>query len=103
VDEMEFETSETHPLVVDFVDEKIFNNSEVKGLGLCMIPGRNKKRHKRNLEKDLTLLVDMCGVDTLVTLVRQEELDSMGLNDYFSTVTEKFKLNSFHFPIKGQR
>jgi hypothetical protein len=97
---MEIETSESHPLVVDFIDEKIFNNSKV-GLGLCMIPGRNKKKHKRNLEMDLTHLVEKCEVGTLVTLVRQQELDSMGLDDYFSVVTEKFKLTSFHFPIKG--
>eukprot|EP01080_Neovahlkampfia_damariscottae_P002765 gene2765-4173_t len=99
---MLFETSETHPLAVDFIDQKYLNNNNNSGLGMCMIPGRNKKRHKRDLDSDLSLILNKYNAQTLVTLVREEELKSMGLDDYFKIVTEKYQLNSYHFPIKDK-
>lgn len=91
-------TSESHPQEIDFIESALCSQ---KTIGLCSIPGRFKKNHKRDLEKDLKRVKEHYKIDTVVTLVKSKELDSMGISNYFEKVKE-FELTSYHFPIKDK-
>jgi protein-tyrosine phosphatase len=72
-------TSTTHPLAVDFVRHSAVSPGR---LALCMCPGRHKRQWQRNLVTDLVRVRDL-GAHVLVTLVREEELERMGIADLF--------------------
>eukprot|EP01027_Heterolobosea_sp_BB2_P017327 GEZU01024559.1.p1 GENE.GEZU01024559.1~~GEZU01024559.1.p1 ORF type:complete len:266 (-),score=67.44 GEZU01024559.1:37-834(-) len=108
-------TSDTHPIVVDFIPEEFMINSAspstsdnvmmietgIGKLGMCMLPGRKKKNWERNLEKDLQRIVQVYDAQVLVTLVKQVELEKSQIPEFFATV-QKRCLESYHFPIQDK-
>lgn len=65
-----------------------------------MCPGRNKKRHRRNLTTDIQTLKTKYNAQVIVTLVRPQELESMKLTNYFDEIKKQF--TSYHFPIRDK-
>jgi ankyrin repeat protein/protein-tyrosine phosphatase len=90
-------TSETHPLQVDFVVHNLLGNSKI---GMTMCPGRNKGEWRRDLAADLTVLKSL-HVDVLVSLVKDTELQSMGIA-HLTTSVESYGMESIHFPIQDK-
>jgi len=74
-------------------------------LGLCMAPGRTKKKPQhdwaRDLSKDLDRIRDHYKCDILVTLVRFPELRAIHTPNLFDE-TEIRGMDSIHFPIKDK-
>lgn len=72
---MEIKTSETSPIRVDFV--------EGKSLGLTFAPGKRGAAYlgpyvwQRDLASDLERLKEHYGVDSVVTLLEEHELESL--------------------------
>lgn len=91
------ETSDTHPLEVDYIECELLGSAKI---GITMCPGRNKKNHSRNLNKDIDILLKH-GCEVLVTLVQQSELDSMGIPHFVETVT-LHGMEVIHSPIKDK-
>ena len=100
--ESQFRTSETHPHQVDCLPNDFLPKNSM--LGMMMCPGRNKKIHQRNLQLDLERIRDVYNGQTIVTLVRSHELESMKITDYLERIqTEEFNcMKSIHFPIKDK-
>lgn len=111
-------TSETHPFQVDWIKLAAPSKAlqEVNHIGMCMVPGRNKKDHRRSIEyvnelvgqhaesftdtwpsMDLKVLVEQ-HTDVLVTLVRDSELEMMGIPHFFTKVVA-YGITSIHYPI----
>lgn len=91
-------TSNSHPQVVEFIDPSLISQ---KNLGMCLIPGRFKKNHQRNLDQDLKRMKEHYKVDTIITLVQNHELESMNIKNYFEKVKE-YEFSFYHFPIKDK-
>lgn len=70
--------SENNPLQVDFIPDSELYLTEAGRIGLCMCPGRQKKKaaHEwdRDLEKDLQRVRYHYKADVVVSLVRRSEL-----------------------------
>jgi len=79
--------------------------SSVGRLGLCMAPGRTKKKPQhdwaRDLSKDLDRIRYTYKCDVLVTLVRFPELRAIHTPNLFDE-TEIRGMDSIHFPIKDK-
>eukprot|EP00029_Vermamoeba_vermiformis_P010071 TRINITY_DN5229_c0_g1_i1.p1 TRINITY_DN5229_c0_g1~~TRINITY_DN5229_c0_g1_i1.p1 ORF type:complete len:724 (-),score=146.18 TRINITY_DN5229_c0_g1_i1:264-2435(-) len=90
-------TSESNPLVVDFVDNMVLKNSRI---GMCMCPGRSKKDHRRNLESDVNVLLRH-NAQVLVTLVKEAELDSIGIPNMI-TIVKGSGIESIWLPIRDK-
>jgi len=71
-------------------------------IGLCMCPGRKKrkKRHvwARDQYKDLDRLQQVYSCDVLVTLVREQELRDLRIEDLFDEV-KKRGMQSLYAPL----
>lgn len=67
-------TSENTPMQVDFIPDEDLYLTESCRLGICMAPGRKKKKKqwewRRDLSADLDRMRDEYKVDVLVSLVR---------------------------------
>lgn len=50
-----------------------------KHTGMSMCPGRSKKNHRRDLHRDIDVLMTK-NTDVLISLVRHQELKSMGIS-----------------------
>jgi len=87
-------TAITHPFKIDFVEHPVLKSSKI---GMSMCPGRNKKNWRRDLEADLSVIVAK-KVQCIVSLVRQEEFDSMGI-PHFHTRCHDLGIETIHFPI----
>jgi len=90
-------TSRSHPLQVDFLYDGVLKKGRI-GMSMCM--GRNKKNHRRDLVADVQVLLNH-GVQVLVTLVREQELESMGIPHFFEYIQSK-GIETIHFPIKDK-
>lgn len=91
-------TNETHPYEIDFCNK--YKQVPVLGsarIGMQMCPGRNKKNWRRHLDIDLNCALQQ-GIQTIVTLVRTEELVSMKIPHMLSRIRE-LGMESVHFPI----
>jgi len=87
-------TCRTHPLQIDYVQNELLGKCKI---GMSMCPGRNKKNWRRDLDVDINVLLSQ-GIQTVLSLVRQDELDSMGIPK-FRQELEKKGIESLHFPI----
>lgn len=79
-------TSDSEPLCVDFLPlepSTLIGDAERARLGICCCPGRNKKRHRRDIFKDISVLTAV-ETNVLVTLVREVELQRMGATQLFT-------------------
>jgi protein-tyrosine phosphatase len=98
-------TSVNHPIKVDFIPDEELYMSSVGRLGLCMAPGRTKKKPQhdwaRDLSKDLDRIREHYKCDVLVTLVRFPELRAIHTPNLFDE-TEIRGMDSIHFPIKDK-
>lgn len=98
-------TSENSPLQVDYVPDAELYVSARGRLGLCMAPGRNKKKSEhvwaRDLSADLERLRHVYGCDVLVTLLRPQEMLDMGVAHLCDEVQRR-GMESIHFPIKDK-
>jgi len=90
-------TTTTHPLTVDFVQHKVLGKARV---GMSMCPGRNKRNWRRDLSEDIKKLKTH-KIQTVVTLVCQEELNSMGIPDLHMRLNEH-DIETVHFQIKDK-
>ena len=77
-------TSETHPIHVDFVGSNKY--PVLNRLGMTFAPGKKERygiggQWNRDLEKDILHLKDNYRVNTLVSLVEDEELRLLGIED----------------------
>jgi protein-tyrosine phosphatase len=91
-------TSISYPIQVDYLPSEYLPTGS--SLAITQCPGRNKSKWKRDLTADLTRIRDVYKGQTIVTLVRSEELNRMGIDNYFEILgSETFKMKSFHFPI----
>jgi protein-tyrosine phosphatase len=97
--------SENNPLRVDFIPDNELYLSEAGRIGLCMCPGRKKKKtaHEwdRDLDKDLLRIRDHYKCDVVVSLVRRSELVELKIPTLLEEV-EKLGMESIHFPIKDK-
>lgn len=79
-------TSDSEPLCVDFLPlepSTLIAEAKRARLGICCCPGRNKKRHRRDIFKDISVLTAV-ETNVLVTLVREVELQRMGATQLFT-------------------
>lgn len=90
-------TSDSNPLQVDFVDNMVLKNSRI---GMCMCPGRSKKDHRRNLDSDVDVLLRH-NAQVLVTLVKDAELESMGIPNMI-TIVKGAGIESIWLPIRDK-
>ena len=98
-------TSDNYPLKVDYVPDAELYLNEMGRLGLCMAPGRTKKKEKhvwaRDLGKDLDRIRGVYGCDVLVTLLRHQEMIDIATPTLLEEV-ERRGMESIHFPIKDK-
>jgi hypothetical protein len=68
---------------VDFLPAHEIVIAQGGKLGLCMAPGRQKKKPEhiwaRDLGKDLDSLADVYKCDVLVTLLREQEMEEINV------------------------
>eukprot|EP01088_Endostelium_zonatum_P019981 TRINITY_DN7150_c0_g1_i1.p1 TRINITY_DN7150_c0_g1~~TRINITY_DN7150_c0_g1_i1.p1 ORF type:complete len:851 (-),score=273.90 TRINITY_DN7150_c0_g1_i1:53-2605(-) len=98
--------SVNNPLIVDFLDPAdLYLSNEVGRLGLCMAPGRNKKKKahvwRRDLGADLTRLKDYYNTEVLVSLIRDIEIKELKTQEIWNEV-KKRNMMSIWFPIKDK-
>jgi protein-tyrosine phosphatase len=76
-----FKTSETHPIRVDWLPR-----AAAGAVGLTFAPGKHQDgrngRWRRSLARDLDDLRDAHGVDVLVCLLEDDELDRLRISGY---------------------
>lgn len=100
-------TSDNCPLVVDFLPAQELVMAQGGGgkLGLCMAPGRQKKKPEhiwaRDLSKDLDLLADVHKCDVLVTLLREQEMDDINVPNLKHETLSRGMLWR-HFPVQDK-
>lgn len=74
-------------------------------LGLCMAPGRQKKKPEhiwaRDLAKDLDLLADGYKCDVLVTLLREQEMEDINVPNLKHETLSRGMLWR-HFPVQDK-
>ena len=94
-------TSENKPLDLDYVSPPVLQGA---ALGMCMCPGRTKEKAKwfwkRDLDKDISAIKES-GADVVVTLVREQELSSMGIACLFDKISGQGVVSEW-FPIKDK-
>jgi protein-tyrosine phosphatase len=97
--------SDNNPLRVDFIPDNELYLGEAGRIGLCMCPGRKKKKaaHEwdRDLDKDLLRIRDHYQCDVVVSLVRRSELVELKIPTLLEEI-EKYGMESIHFPIKDK-
>lgn len=89
--------SEMFPLQIDYITVGDIGSAKI---GLSMCPGRRKNVHYRDLEMDINVMKQN-KVEVVITLVRMEELKTMGMPDYI----ERLKEHGFlvhHAPIRDK-
>eukprot|EP01090_Pellita_catalonica_P001985 TRINITY_DN11674_c0_g1_i1.p1 TRINITY_DN11674_c0_g1~~TRINITY_DN11674_c0_g1_i1.p1 ORF type:complete len:814 (+),score=213.96 TRINITY_DN11674_c0_g1_i1:109-2550(+) len=93
------------PLIVDFIDPKDLYLSGGGRLGLCMAPGRKKKKKRHLWERDLVMDLDRLkntyATDVLVTLVREPEIRDLRIKSIFSELKAR-NIKSLFMPIKDK-
>jgi protein-tyrosine phosphatase len=93
-------TSESHPIRVDFVDVQPWEGR----LGLTFAPGKRNDsygayRWERDLELDLDRMRETYGIEVVVTLLEDEEMEWMGIGDLGGQV-ERRGMEWLWFPIE---
>jgi len=98
-------TSDNCPLLVDFLPSHEVYLTEGGKLGLCMAPGRQKKKPEhvwaRDLGKDLDLLVNTYSCQVLVTLLRDQEMVDINTPNLKQEVLNRGIIWK-HFPIQDK-
>eukprot|EP01129_Flabellula_baltica_P014976 TRINITY_DN7358_c0_g1_i1.p1 TRINITY_DN7358_c0_g1~~TRINITY_DN7358_c0_g1_i1.p1 ORF type:complete len:519 (+),score=125.46 TRINITY_DN7358_c0_g1_i1:632-2188(+) len=98
-------TSENHPMQVDYIPDNEIYLSENGRIGLCMAPGRTKKKKNhdwnRDLHDDLDRIRNFYHCDVLVSLVRTSEMRDIEVPNLLQEV-ENHGMESIHFPIKDK-
>lgn len=98
-------TSDNNPMKVDFVPETEILMNQMGRVGLCMAPGRKKKKAHhdwdRDLDKDLDRIQKVYGCHVFVSLIRNSEMVALKIPNLFEEV-EKRGMESIHFPIKDK-
>eukprot|EP00029_Vermamoeba_vermiformis_P000918 TRINITY_DN1108_c0_g1_i2.p1 TRINITY_DN1108_c0_g1~~TRINITY_DN1108_c0_g1_i2.p1 ORF type:complete len:757 (-),score=240.61 TRINITY_DN1108_c0_g1_i2:97-2367(-) len=97
--------SDNNPLKVDFIPDSDLYMNQMGRIGMCMAPGRKKKKKAhdwdRDLAKDLDRIRTTYGADVFVSLIRHSELHELQIQNMFDEV-EARKMESIHFPIKDK-
>ena len=97
--------SDNNPLRVDFVPDTELYLGEAGRIGLCMCPGRKKKKaaHEwdRDLDKDLLRMREHYKCDVVVSLVRRSEMMELRIPNLLEEI-ERLGMESIHFPIKDK-
>jgi protein-tyrosine phosphatase len=97
--------SDNNPLKVDFIPDSDLYMNQMGRIGMCMAPGRKKKKKAhdwdRDLAKDLDRIRTTYGADVFVSLIRHSELHELQIGSLFDEV-EARKMESIHFPIKDK-
>lgn len=97
--------SDNNPLQVDFIPDSELYLTEAGRIGLCMCPGRKKKKstHEwdRDLDKDLVRIKEVYKADVVVSLVRRSELAELRIPNLVEEI-EKMGMESIWFPIKDK-
>eukprot|EP01125_Pyxidicula_operculata_P019099 TRINITY_DN689_c1_g4_i1.p1 TRINITY_DN689_c1_g4~~TRINITY_DN689_c1_g4_i1.p1 ORF type:complete len:653 (-),score=260.66 TRINITY_DN689_c1_g4_i1:162-2120(-) len=98
-------TSDNSPMQVDYIPDDELLMSEVGRIGICMAPGRCKKKKihdwARDLSKDLDRIRNVYECDVLVSLVRRSELIDLGTPHLIEEVRKR-GMEAIHFPIKDK-
>jgi protein-tyrosine phosphatase len=98
-------TSDNNPMKVDFIPETEILMNQMGRIGLCMAPGRKKKKAHhdwdRDLDKDLDRIQKSFNCDVFVSLIRTSEMIALKIPNLFEEV-EKRGMESIHFPIKDK-
>ncbi len=97
---MHVRTSETHPIRVDFVDLQPWKGR----LGLTFAPGKRNDsyrsyRWERDLGADLDRMGDAYGVEVVVTLLEEDEMQWMGIGELGEEVGRR-SMEWLWFPIE---
>lgn len=86
-------------LKVDYIPDEELYMSEMGRIGICMAPGRTKKKKyhdwARDLGADLDRIHNVYECDVFVTLVRHLELVDIAIPNLFEEV--EFLQSSHHF------
>lgn len=95
--------SENNPLQVDFIPDSELYLTEAGRIGLCMCPGRQKKKaaHEwdRDLEKDLLRIHQHYKADVVVSLVRRSELVELRIPNLIEEI-ERHGMESIWYVVK---
>lgn len=95
--------SENNPLQVDFIPDSELYLTEAGRIGLCMCPGRQKKKaaHEwdRDLEKDLLRVKNLYKADVVVSLVRRTELVELRIPNLIEEI-ERHGMESIWYGLK---
>lgn len=98
-------TSDNNPMKVDFIPETEILMNQMGRIGLCMAPGRKKKKAHhdwdRDLDKDLDRIQSAYNCNVFVSLIRNSEMVALKIPHLFQEV-EKRGMESIHFPIKDK-
>ena len=98
-------TSENRPIKVDFVPDETLLIPGGGRLGLCMAPGRKKKKTKytwnRDLKMDLDRIKDFYKTDLIVTLIRRQEMVDLKTPDLIKQIEER-QMDVIWFSIKDK-
>jgi len=85
----------TAPIQVDLL--RVGNGA----IGMSVSPGRKRKGDQRDLRTDVDVLKDAYGIDAVVTLLEDRELEVMCCEDMGEVVASKGML-WVHFPIRDK-
>lgn len=95
-------TSESHPILVDFVE--LSGPADAGQLGLTFGPGKKGASYhsaggwNRDLQQDLDALVERFGMTVLVSLMEDHEFESLHMVELFHEVEARGK-RLIHYPI----
>jgi len=98
-------TSDNYPIKVDFIPDSELYMNQMGRLGMCMAPGRKKKKKNhdwdRDLSKDLDIIKQTYKGDVIVSLIRHSEMRELQIANLFREI-EARDMESIHFPIKDK-
>jgi ADP-ribosyl-[dinitrogen reductase] hydrolase len=94
-------TSDTHPILIDFIELK-WGNSPAR-LGITFAPGKKQKDAMtgcwhRDLEKDIHRIADNYKIGTLVSMLEKWEMQELKIEQEFEECSKK-GIKTYHYPV----
>lgn len=97
-------TSDSHPIDVDYIPQTTLPLPGKLGMTFC--PGKTQEKgfngdHARDMAKDLDRMKNHYGMETIVTLIEKEEMESIKVTDLFDKCHER-DIEVIWFPHKDR-
>jgi len=91
-------TTQQNLFQIDFVTHPSLGTKSKIGMSMC--PGRNRKNWNRKIEDDISV-IQRNGIQVVVTLVTDAELQEMGIPDLHQKLNS-CDIETVHFPISDK-